>query len=403
MTLNRRQFTGSLGVLMLSAMSGNAWSSLKGVDNRVDFISLYLVNVTKARNFSHSTWHNRQHIFIAMKSGKHVGWAEVLGSKNDLDFDIAKWGAFLKPLIGSGIEEAIEFGRQEYFKGNWNAKNSEPALMGLYDLLGKIANKPTIDIWGLKGNKPVPAVFTILEREVDMALEQAAIAKEQGLTSHVKVKLFGEFELDLQLITAMRAFFGNETKIIGDPNRGYKYLNSIDEVAEVMIKLNEAGMDAVEDPSELDKAGWIELESKVGKLALVPDHIMRPAHKGIEIFSPEMGSYFNLHPNTMGTFTELNKLASKIKESGKGLMVGDSSLIGPACTFWQQIAIGNGAAWVEAIEKPQESDVFSRCVTGSATKMNSKGEIELIRKKPGFGLSINENKLKKLSDKYATV
>ena len=36
-------------------------------------------------------------------------------------------------------------------------------------------------------------------------------------------------------------------------------------------------------------------------------------------------------------------------------------------------------------------------------KINSKGEIELIRKKPGFGLSINENKLKKLSDKYATV
>jgi L-alanine-DL-glutamate epimerase-like enolase superfamily enzyme len=390
--------------LILSAMSGNALSSsVKGSKNKLDSISLYMVNVTKARNFSHSTWHNRQHLFIAMKSGEHTGWAEVLASKNDLNFDIANWGSFMKPLIGSGIDEAIEFGRKEYFAGNWNAKTSEPALMGLYDLMGKIANKPTIDIWGLTGNKPVPAVFTILEREVDKALEQAATAKEQGLTSHVKVKLFGEFELDLQLITAMREFFGKDTKIIGDPNRGYKHLNSIEEVAEAMIKLNEAGMDAVEDPSELDKAGWIELESKVGKLALVPDHIMRPAHKGIDIFSPDMGSYFNLHPNTMGTYVELNKLASKIKESGKGLMVGDSSLIGPACTFWQQIAIGNGAAWVEAIEKPQESDVLSKCVEVISTKLNQQGEIELVKKNPGFGLAINESKLKELSDKYATV
>lgn len=74
MTLNSRQFTGSLGVLKLSAMLGNAWSGIKDADNRVDSISLYLVNVTKARNFSHSTWHNRQHIFI----GKGAAWVEVI-------------------------------------------------------------------------------------------------------------------------------------------------------------------------------------------------------------------------------------------------------------------------------------------------------------------------------------
>ena len=39
-------------------------------------------------------------------------------------------------------------------------------------------------------------------------------------------------------------------------------------------------------------------------------------------------------------------------------MIGDSSLIGAACTFWQQLAIGNEASWVEAMEKPRNKMLF---------------------------------------------
>ena len=404
MTLNRRQFTGSLGMLMFSVLSGNALSScMKGAGNKVDSISLYMVNVTKARNFSHSTWHNRQHIFVAMKSGKYTGWSEVLAIKNELDFDVKKWGKFMKPLIGQSIDDAIEFARQEYFNGNWKARNSESVLMGLYDLLGRAANSPTIDLWGLTKREPVPGLFCILEKDVNQALIQAEIAKEQKLTSHVKVKMFGDTDLDLDLTRALRESFGESTFLMADANRGYKEWKTLDELSSIMKNLQAAGLNAMEDPAEMTKKQWIELQSKVGEFILIPDRPMRPAHKSLEFFHPEMGHCFNIHPDTMGTFKEMNTLAAKIRESGKGLMIGDSSFIGPACSFWSQIAIGNGASWVEAIEKPQESDVFSKCVTDSSTKMNDKGEVELIKNNPGFGLTLDEVKLRELSDKYETV
>ena len=94
MNISRRQFTSSMGAILLSSFSGtmlNSFSKLTG--NTVDSVSMYLINVTKARNFSHSTWHNRQHVFIKIQSGNHTGWAEALANKNDLDFDIAKWGS----------------------------------------------------------------------------------------------------------------------------------------------------------------------------------------------------------------------------------------------------------------------------------------------------------------------
>jgi L-alanine-DL-glutamate epimerase-like enolase superfamily enzyme len=401
MKISRRKFAESLGVIMLSTMSGNiSGSCISGSEDKVDRVSMYLVNVTKARNFSHSTWHNRQHIFIKIKSGEFTGWAETLANKNNLDFDIAKRGGYLNELKGMPVSEAIEYTRNNFFKGKWNAKMSEPALIALYDIMGRIANKPTIELWGLDKREPVPGLFCILEKEVVQALVQAEIAKQQNLTSHVKVKMFGDIEIDMALTVALRKFFGKDTFLMADANRGYKKWQNIDELVSIMKNLHAAGLDAMEDPAELTTEQWIELQSKVGEFSLIPDRPMRPAHKALEFFNKDMGHYFNIHPDTMGTFKETVQLGNRIKASNRGLMIGDSSLIGPACTFWQQLAIGLGASWVEALEKPQESDVFQKCVQQMSTKVNSNGNTEITQLRPGFGIEMNEAKLKNRADKF---
>lgn len=385
---------------MLSTISGNAFSSIiKKTNSKVDSISLYMVNVTKPRNFSHSTWHNRQHVFIKIQAGKYAGWAEALANKNDLDFDIAKWGSYLNELNGMPIAEAIEFCRSKFLQKEWNAKMSEPALIALHDITGKIANKPTIELWGLDKREAVPGLFCILEKDVNQALVQAQIAKDQNLTSHVKIKMFGDVEIDLALTVALRQFFGEGSFLMADANRGYKEWESLDELAQRMKNLQAAGLNAMEDPAELTTEQWIELQQKVGDFSLIPDRPMRPAHKALDLFNKDMGHYFNIHPDTMGTFKEAVKLGKKIKAADRGLMIGDSSLIGPACTFWQQLAIGVGASWVEAIEKPQESDVFQQCATKMSTKVVN-GKTEILELRPGFGIEMNEEKLKTLADKY---
>jgi len=405
MNSNRRRFIKTLGVIVPGAYVAGSFPGFacgSSLTEKLGSISVYLVNVMKERNFSHGTWHNRQHLFIALDSGGHTGWTELMVAKNQLDFDVENWAEILLPLKGKSIKEAISFVRENYFSEKWGRDNSEGIQIALYDLLGRMMNRPTIEFWGLPKREAVPGIFTILEKEIPKVLEQVEIAKKQKLTSHVKVKLFGKTEYDLQLMKALRQHLGKETFILGDPNRGYRHITDIDRLALILADLHKAGMDAVEDPSELTKAQWIELKKKVGGLALAPDHILRPADKGLEVFSPEMGTYFNLHPNQMGSLEEVNKLASKIVGSNSNLMIGDASLVGPACTFWQQIAIGHGASWIEALEKPQESDIFQRCVEEKSTELID-GKVTLTNLKPGFGLKLNQAKLRELADNHLSL
>jgi L-alanine-DL-glutamate epimerase-like enolase superfamily enzyme len=402
----RRNFINTLGIMSSALVyTGRVPQYFAGInfDSKIDSVSLYLVNVEKSRDFSHSTWHNRQHIFVKIQSGKHIGWAESLANKNDLNFDFIKWGAFLRELEGMTISEGIEYTRDKFLSGKWNAKKSEPVLIAFYDLVGKIADKPTIELWGLNKREPVPGLFCILERDVDQALVQAEIAKQQNLTSHVKVKMFGDIDIDMALTVALRKSFGKDTFLMADANRGYKEWGNLDDLATRMGDLHMAGLDAMEDPAELSVPQWITLQEKVGDFALIPDRPMRPAHKAVSLFDPDMGKYFNIHPDTMGTLKEAVQLGKKIKSNNRGLMIGDSSLVGPACTFWQQMAIGLGASWVEAIEKPQESTVFEECVEHMSTAINSKGKVEIINLRPGFGIEMDEVKLSSLSDAVAQI
>ena len=105
----------------------------------------------------------------------------------------------------------------------------------------------------------------------------------------------------------------------------------------------------------------------------------------------------------MGTFKEVIELGKKIKKSNRGLMIGDSSFVGPACTFWQQLAIGLGASWVEALEKPQESNIFQQCVMQQSTNLTNEGNVVISTLYPGFGIQMDETKLKTLAKKVVQI
>ena len=396
-----KQTSGILPLLLAPSFLHRPWAhSTKQI--KIDEINLFLINVTKERNFSFGVWKNRQHVMINIKGANHIGWGETKVSSNQPDFDLSKWSEVFQKLKGMTVTDAIEEVRNQFLQGHWRPIITEGLLMPLYDLMGKVDNKPTVKIWGLEGEDPVPAIFCILEREEEMVVKQAQIAKDQNMHRYVKIKMFGDFETDKKNVTALRKFLGPDAFILGDPNRGYDHVKDLNELSQIMVALHQAGMDGVEDPSNLKKEELIFLQSNVGKLSIVPDHIMRPAAKSIKYFDERMGNFFNLHPNCMGTFQEINQMAKVIKESGKGIMIGDSSLVGAACTFWQQIAIGNKASWVEAMEKPQEQDAFINCIEEKATQLNAEGKVS-VDFKPGFGLKVNETKLKSLAHKYLNI
>lgn len=72
----------------------------------------------------------------------------------------------------------------------------------------------------------------------------------------------------------------------------------------------------------------------------------------------------------------------------------DDSLIGPACTVWQQLAIGLEADWVEALEKNGDSDDFYKAVLDISTKTDQYGAISYSKEKYGFGLNLDIERLR---------
>ena len=104
-----------------------------------------------------------------------------------------------------------------------------------------------------------------------------------------------------------------------------------------------------------------------------------------------MGGIYNIHPDSSGSIIDAIMLAGKIYETGAELMIGDDSLIGPAATVWQQIAIGLGAKWVEATEKENESKFYYNALKSIPTDSRSNP----ISVKPcyGFGIYPDENKM----------
>ena len=212
---------------------------------KIDEINLFLINVTKERNFSYGVWKNRQHVMINIKGGNHIGWGETKVSSNQPDFDMSTWSGQFKKLKGMMLREAIQEVRNQFLAGGWKPTVTEGLLMTLYDLMGKIENRPTVKIWGLSGEAPVPGIFCILEKEETMVVKQAQIAVDQNMHRYVKIKMFGDFELDKKNIIVLRKFLGPDSFIVGDPNRGYDHVKDLQELSEIMITLNEAGMDGV--------------------------------------------------------------------------------------------------------------------------------------------------------------
>ena len=352
-------------------------AALKGHTETIDAIEFYGIQVNAERRFSYATQKNRLHAFIRISAGGKSGWAEAnLGyDPKNKPFEKRIWRmAWYAELKGKTVAEALKFTVARRPAGY---RELEYAEMALLDLAGKLTGKPTIELLGLTGRKPVPGLYCILSDDPKQVTIEAKRSLEQNLYTHLKVKLYGKSDVDAAVVRAARAVMGPDAYIVGDVNFGYRRKisdESTKAIVDAMIKLRDAGLSGCEDPAALTREQWSNIQNQTGTLDLVPDAPLRPAWDADKNISPSMGRVFNMHPACMGSVAETTVLGQRILSWNKRLMVGDSSLVGPACPAWQQIAIGLGADWVEAIEKPQENDAFKKCITKSSIKRTANGQ-----------------------------
>lgn len=376
-------------------------AALAPVTRRIEAVEVYGVPVNAERRFSYEVQKNRWHLFIRIVSGDQSGWTEMNIGQGKPEMPLEKRAWRLKwfgQLKGRTPAEAIGFLQEN--RDKLDRGSLEAAEMAVLDLVGKMLGKPAAEILTLAKTDPVPGLFCILSDDPEKVKTEAKRSLEQNLRTHLKVKLYGRTETDTAVVRAAREVMGQQAYIGGDVNMGYRHAlsdASVDDIVTAMLALRDAGLNACEDPAQMSNAQWAEVQRWVSPMALIPDEPLRPAWKSRLSLDPAMGGIYNMHPNCMGSLIETVELGRVIQRAGKKLMVGDSSLVGPACPVWQQIAIGLGADWVEALEKPQENDVFQRCVKRNPVNRTPDGKFSRHEMLPGFGVEMDVSKLKELS------
>jgi L-alanine-DL-glutamate epimerase-like enolase superfamily enzyme len=375
--------------------------ALEGRDAKIESITAYAIPVDAERRFSYAVQKGRLHVFLRFTAGGHHGWTELnvtsAMAADKVPGYIAsqlKWYGELKGLTVADALKAVVAKRPK------GVREMEVAEMALLDLAGRLTGKPTIELLGLTGKEPVPGVFCILSDDPAEVEKLAKLALEQKLSTHMKVKLYGKVDTDLAVIRAARKVIGPDAFLVGDVNGGYRPKQTdegIEAIADALRQLHAAGLSACEDPAYMTIAQWEALQAAIGGLALLPDVPVRPAWSAPQQINPGMGRIFNMHPGCMGSVMETVTLGHLIQSWDRKLMVGDASLVGPACPAWTQMAIGLGADWVEAIEKPQENDVFQRCLRKNAVGRTPDGRFFLRENLPGWGIEIDETKLRELA------
>ncbi|MDD4772633.1 MAG: enolase C-terminal domain-like protein [Eubacteriales bacterium] len=361
----------------------------------IDTVRIYKFNVTAEQKFSFGTWKNRQHIFLRLGSGGKTGWGECILSTNKPETNLFDAAGCFEQLRGKTITESFSLIRSVF--GKWKYAFTEMAELALIDLRGKLMERSAVELLVLNERKPVPGVYVIFSNDPDEVREMTADAISTHRDRFIKVKLFGNTEIDRAVVSAVRSLALRENCfLIGDANCGYSDALdfSLEKLGIQLIMLQTAGLDACEDPAEMSVSDWVELQKFVDPLPLISDYTMRPARRALRTMIPGMSKIYNIHPDTMGSVFDAITLAEKIKANGSTLMIGDDSLIGPGCTAWQQLAIGLGAAWVEATEKDIDSDFYRESLCDTAIKYTD-GYYSLTEGKHGFGIEMNERVLSK--------
>lgn len=366
-------------------------------------VRFYLKNIYAVKRFSCATWTSRQHVIAAISSGNHVGYAECVLSVNQPETNLEPWKNTAAVFIGMTPGEAILKNRT--YQGKWPEQIVEMIEMALVDLCGKIRGVPACQLLGLPEEHAVCGVHVILSDQLDEVAESTQWAKHCGKHSYIKVKLFGDTQLDCSIIRTVRKYCApEETYLIGDVNCGYRPEGKnvpLEWISEQLSMLSAAGLDACEDPAFLEIPEWVQLQSLVGTLDLIPDYPMRGSRNSIHTICSGMGRIYNIHPDSSGSIIDAIALAGRIRELGADLMIGDDSLVGPSASIWQQLAISLGARWVEATEKREESDFYYRCVESLAT--DSHCNPIAVTWKAGFGITVNEENLAAEADQLVEV
>jgi muconate cycloisomerase len=278
---------------------------------------------------------------IELRSGAHQGWGEVI-----VDDEASM--AVLKEMAGgllerelAGPSSALPDRHEKRHHGDVRACR-EGLSMALYDLFGRAHGVPVAVLLGGARRKRVPLMPCVTLAPGEAMERRAADWKRAGYR-HLKVKLHGSAEEDLENFERIRRTVGPEVELTVDANSSY---TDVETAVRVVQALERLGVTVVEDICGEDLDDYAAIRSRVKAKVMLDRHAYWP--NTLEVFRRGAADAVNLHPRNVGGLDVALWMAAAARACGAESRMGAPHVVGIGSAAWQ--ILGGVAATTMPVE-----------------------------------------------------
>jgi L-Ala-D/L-Glu epimerase len=291
----------------------------------IEAIELFTGQIPVHCRFSYGSVDHFRFSVVRVQSGEHTGWGETLVPGGD-----ALLPAFHR-LLGADARE-LDALLTDAAAGVKDVR-LEALSIALHDLVARRSGAPLHKLLGRQARTSIPVVPCIFG---DSPTESARAANGfvRFGVRHLKAKLVGDADQDLETVKAIRSAVPHDISLRGDANNGYE-LASVKNG--VLGKLKHAGLDVIEDPCEAGPDEYAQLRCPEHPLIMldVPARSLATLRAFLERGAADI---VNLHPCQQGSLTQAIERDALCRAFGVPTFVGGTGYLGIGTAAYHHLA-----------------------------------------------------------------
>lgn len=363
--------------------------------------TIYLVRFPLKEPFiiSYATFPDMPAIILKLETDTGItGYGEAVPDEHVTGEQVEGAFALLQHVLLPAIMDENPFDIEHIHHKMDAAITRNPAAkaaidIACYDLMGKAAGQPVYNLIGGRAHDKLqyPKVLSIEAPEI-MA-EKAIKAKTQGFSS-LKLKVGrDDASLDIESIYAVREAVGEDLPIRIDVNQGWK---TVGLAVQTINRLERANLSWIEQPIRMgDIRGLAEIRAKVNT-PIMADESVQSMEDVLEIVRLQAADYINIKLMKSGGIFPAVQMAKAAEAAGIIAQIG--SMV--------ESSVGSAAGYHAVISR---KNIQTAELTGPLLFAEEIGNLHYdlpyvnLSGKPGLGIDVDEQQLKKLTQKSTTI
>jgi muconate cycloisomerase len=250
---------------------------------------------------------------------------------------------YLEPLLIGEDPTLVEQVTQKFrlaFAGNFFTKSA--VEMALWDIAGKVANKPVYELLGGKVRASVPTKWSVSGVEPQKAAEIARWAIAQGFKA-MKVKVGIDPDTDVARVRAVREAIGPQIKLGVDANGGW----TPDDAVKTIERLCEFNIHFAEQPvSPEDVALMADVRKKI-RVPVIADESIYTLQDAMTLARLCAADVFSIYVGKAGGIGPAKKIADFAQKTGLRCTIGSNLELGVGSAAMVHLAIATGGITAE--------------------------------------------------------